>query len=1017
MMKNGFFRFTALFLAALMLVGSMSFAVSADDVSLTLTQSANTSETAEQELRKSSTRTLAELREILNTIGYDEYSEKHANAPYATTEVLIEGAKYLADKTTAKVEVYTDYEGDVGESLYLPDSGTVTWEFEVPESGKYTISVDYLPSLAKAAPIERMMFIDGKVPFSEARSVEFSKVWTFKYVTGADGNIRDAYNADKNSWSFARDASGNELRPTSVQTPEWRTMEIVDSAGFHNGALEIYFEAGTHTIAFEAVREPMVVKAIKLSPVKTVPGYAEVKAEYDAKGYKPATGAATVKIEAELPNATSDQSVYPTNDRTSAINSPQEPGAQVLNVLGESDVYSTVGQWARYEFEVDTDGLYIIGARYKQSDLAGMFTSRTIKINGEVPFAEAYNARFDYSKEWQCTALGDGNNTFEFYFEAGKVYTIELYVSFGELNEVLSVISDSLTVINNSYLEILKLTGSEPDKYRDYKFNKFIPETVTNLAIQYRTLTEVSKTLEELCGAKGSHVATLDKVAQLLKIMSSDQDKIAANLTNLKSYIGTLGTWLNESKKQPLTLDYLLIQSADEELPRATASMWQSFLFECKAFFASFFTDYSNIGATSDNSDAEKSIEVWLATGRDQAQIQRTLCDSYFTPESGIGVNVKLVAGGTILPSVLAGEGPDVYIGLTSADTINYAIRGAVLPITDMEGFDEIASEFTAASMVPLSLYGETYGLPEQLSFPMMFYRKDILADLGVEIPKTWDDVLATVTVLQANNMEVGLSNGFYNMFLYQMGGNLWADDGMRIGLDTNEALNAFEYFCNFFTMYSFPYSFDAANRFRTGEMPIVFADYVTMYNQLTVFATEINGLWEFVPMPGIQQADGSINNQSVASVTSVVMMNGVKDAESAWAFMKWQAGSDAQSKYANDLVATIGPAAKFNTANVYALEEMPWTTSEYENLLSQFNSLTTIENYPGSYIIARYVEFAFLDAYNEGADPADALLGYINTINKEITRKREEFDLETLELGQTLAEKRALEAENGKGE
>ena len=131
---------------------------------------------------------------------------------------------------------------------------------------------------------------------------------------------------------------------------------------------------------------------------------------------------------------------------------------------------------------------------------------------------------------------------------------------------------------------------------------------------------------------------------------------------------------------------------------------------------------------------------------------------------------------------------------------------------------------------------------------------------------------------------------------------------------------------------------------------------------------------------------------------------------------MKWQAGSEAQSKYANDLIATIGPAAKFNTANIKALAEMPWTTSEYQNLISQFNSLTTIENYPGSYIIARYVNFAFLDAYNEGADPADALLGHINTINKEITRKRQEFGLETLELGQTLEEKRAQEAESGAG-
>ena len=39
--------------------------------------------------------------------------------------------------------------------------------------------------------------------------------------------------------------------------------------------------------------------------------------------------------------------------------------------------------------------------------------------------------------------------------------------------------------------------------------------------------------------------------------------------------------------------------------------------------------------------------------------------------------------------------------------------------------------------------------------------------------------------------------------------------------------------------------------------------------------------------------------------------------------------------------------------------------------------------------------------------DPSDELLSYINTINKEISRKHEEFGLETLEIGQTLADKR----------
>ena len=41
----------------------------------------------------------------------------------------------------------------------------------------------------------------------------------------------------------------------------------------------------------------------------------------------------------------------------------------------------------------------------------------------------------------------------------------------------------------------------------------------------------------------------------------------------------------------------------------------------------------------------------------------------------------------------------------------------------------------------------------------MMFIRTDILADLGIEIPETWDELLSMVPVLQYNNMDVGMLN------------------------------------------------------------------------------------------------------------------------------------------------------------------------------------------------------------------------------------------------------------------
>jgi hypothetical protein len=109
-------------------------------------------------------------------------------------------------------------------------------------------------------------------------------------------------------------------------------------------------------------------------------------------------------------------------------------------------------------------------------------------------------------------------------------------------------------------------------------------------------------------------------------------------------------------------------------------------------------------------------------------------------------------------------------------------------------------------------------------------------------------------------------------------------------------------------------------------------------------------------------------------------------------------------------MVAIIGPSAKHATANIKALEQMPWTTEEYSQLDAQFENLASIPNYPGSYIIGRYTKFAFLAAIDDKADPTTELRKYITTINKEIIRKRAEFGLETLEIGETLVEKRLQE-------
>jgi hypothetical protein len=128
--------------------------------------------------------------------------------------------------------------------------------------------------------------------------------------------------------------------------------------------------------------------------------------------------------------------------------------------------------------------------------------------------------------------------------------------------------------------------------------------------------------------------------------------------------------------------------------------------------------------------------------------------------------------------------------------------------------------------------------------------------------------------------------------------------------------------------------------------------------------------------------------------------MNSVSEEENtafgAWAFMQWYLSADIQSAYGNEMVALLGPSAKQPTSNINALSNMAWSSEEYNNLFSQFKAVACTPEYPGSYIIGRYTNFAYLDVVNNDAEPVEELRSQIVDINVELTRKREEFGLPT---------------------
>ena len=336
--------------------------------------------------------------------------------------------------------------------------------------------------------------------------------------------------------------------------------------------------------------------------------------------------------------------------------------------------------------------------------------------------------------------------------------------------------------------------------------------------------------------------------------------------------------------------------------------------------------------------------------------------------------------------------------------------------VSQYSDFEQVKQRFSKDATVLYEYNGGVYGLPVSQTFPMLFYRSDILSQYGIDPAKdlaTWDGLIDVLPTLQRNYMEVGLilpvvqsvggqtyispvteAGNTFAMLLLQQGLNYYDEAQTKTTFDTQEAINAFDTWTKFYTTYSFNQTYDAFTRFRTGDMPVVIQNY-TFFNQVKVAAPEIAGCWDFQPVPGTLQADGTINHAANSQGSGAIIFKKAKNQESAWEFIKWFTSKDIQAEYGNDIESIVGPMGRFDTANLEALDQLSWTENQVASLKEQLTSQVEIPIIPASYGVTRNVLNAFRTVVNDYENARDTLFWYNKDINEEITRKREDLGLD----------------------
>ena len=907
---------------------------------------------------------------------YAAYLEKYADLPPVSEPVAVD------------LSAFSGEGGELsGDGLMTTDGSALTWKVNVPRAGLYNIRLDYLTVESRGIDVEREIAVNGEVPFTGAGKLRFSRLWTDA------GEVR-------------RDNQGNEIRPTQTERFEKQSAWCMDDMGYQTEPYAFYFNEGENELTIRAVNEPVILCGITLTPPERVPDYAAYAAALPEAQMSDEGKNCSVTVQGEAAALRSAPSLYARYDRSSSVTEPYSVTNTILNYIG-GDPWTHPGEWIQWDFEVPEDGYYRLSVKARQMYQRGALSARTLYIDGKVPFAEMEAVTFAYNTGWEMRTLADAEGTpFRFYLEKGK-HTLRMEVTLGRMGPILNEVEDSIFRLNQIYRKLLVLTGVNPDRFRDYKLDQVYPEVLEAMDLESKRLYRIVDEMADITGQKSDRAAAALTLANQLEQFVKDNSRITESFANFRDNITSLGTAMQNMSESKLDVDLIMVTGENAPVPAVNENFFQRAAHEIRSCVSSYTVDYNSLGDKYE--DTDDVVEVWITTGRDQSTVLKTMVDDTFTSETGIKVNVKLVLPDAILPAVVAGNGPDVVLSLSGWFAVNYAMRNAVEDLTQFEDFDETVRPFSASILEPLtyndSRHKGIYGLPETQNFPVLFYRTDIMEELGLKIPETWEELIAELPTIQGNSLTVGvnfpdiqiLDLSALNSMIYQRGGYIYDEEAKRTLVDSEAGVAGFKQYTSLYNDYGLPVVFDFVSRFRSGEMPLGVQSYA-VYNTLMVSAPEIRGLWDFTLFPGTKQADGSVDHTAQTDGLCCMMIATQNETtrENAWKFMKWWVSSEAQVRFGREMESILGASARYQTANRDALVQLAWSDKQLKVLQEQMAHTRGFPEIAGGYSTQRHLTNAVRRVINTKEDQRETLLNYARTINEEIKIKRREFNLPT---------------------
>ncbi len=189
-------------------------------------------------------------------------------------------------------------------------------------------------------------------------------------------------------------------------------------------------------------------------------------------------------------------------------------------------------------------------------------------------------------------------------------------------------------------------------------------------------------------------------------------------------------------------------------------------------------------------------------TDEEQVLVTRSIIEAFEAANPGCKINLVLAGMDdreeTIMADLYAGAPVDLIT--VDAESIGtYANANILYPLDELIariGEDD----FITGSRVQVN--GHDYGFPYAGCSMLMFVRKDLLDAAGLEIPKTWSELLTVAKALTKDGMygcclPAGQNNCttlWLNMFINMAGGNV-CDENLAPSINSESVVKALEFY------------------------------------------------------------------------------------------------------------------------------------------------------------------------------------------------------------------------------